>query len=125
MDINNILDSLGLDLTNPEVKRGAIEAIEAILASRHTGSISSDGMPGNSTIDVEIDPDLLQPSIKSGVDDFYEDPEINDEEKLLDKVKHNQGEDQESGEISQNSSGSNEDSSSDESTESDMEIQNS
>ena len=125
MDINNILDSLGLDLTNPEVKRGAIEAIEAILASRHTGSISSDGMPGNSTIDVEIDPDLLQPSIKSGVDDFDEDPEINDEEKLLDKVKHNQGEDQESGEISQNSSGSNEDSSSDESTESDMEIQNS
>lgn len=121
MNINDILDSLGLDLTNPEVKRGAIEAIEAILASRHTNSISSDDLPGNSTIDVEIDPDLLQPSIKSSADDFDEDTEINDEEKLLDKVKHNQGEDQESGGLSQNSSGSNEDSSSEDSAENNIE----
>ena len=32
MDIKDILDSLGLDFSNPEAKRGAMEAIKAILA---------------------------------------------------------------------------------------------
>jgi len=34
MEINDILSSLGIDLTNPEARRGAVEAIQAILNSR-------------------------------------------------------------------------------------------
>ena len=32
MDINKILQDLGIDLTNQEAKRGAVEAIDAILS---------------------------------------------------------------------------------------------
>ena len=38
MEINDILNKLGLDLTNPEVRRGAMEAIDAILTSRAPAS---------------------------------------------------------------------------------------
>jgi hypothetical protein len=34
MDINKILSDLGLDFSDPETKRGAMEAIDAILSSR-------------------------------------------------------------------------------------------
>ena len=102
MDIKDILDSLGLDFSNPEVKRGAVEAIEAILSSRATmpdvGSMGGgndrghDGGQDNTT-EVELDPDLLQPSIKqapTGVDNT--DIEIDDEENILDQIKHKESE---------------------------------
>lgn len=94
MDINDILNSLGLDFSNPEVKRGAIEAIEAILASRNTSG-GTGGSQGGQEIDVELDPDLIQPSIKqqpSGSDS--DDIEIEDEENILDQIKHNDSDDQ-------------------------------
>jgi hypothetical protein len=99
MDIKDILDNLGLDLSDPETKRGAIEAIDAILASRNTNVGSSGGAGagaggGQDTIDIEIDPDLIQPSIKNNsstaADDDYD---IDDEENLLDQVKHNENDD--------------------------------
>ena len=91
MDIESILSALGLDLTNPEVKRGAMEAIDAILGSRQP-NMSMDGMGGGplgGEQDIEIDPDLLQPSIKNKPQDTPDDIEVNDEENLLKKVKHN------------------------------------
>ena len=90
VDIESILKSLGLDLTNPEVKRGAMEAIDAILGSRQP-SMSMDGLGGMSGAeqDIEIDPDLLQPSIKNRPQENSDDIEIEDEEDLLKKVKHN------------------------------------
>jgi hypothetical protein len=95
MDIESILKSLGLDLTNPEAKRGAIEAIDAILGSRqpNDGFSGSTGGGGNEQ-DLEIDPDLLQPSIKNNSqtpDD--EDIEINDEDDILKDVKYNDSDD--------------------------------
>ncbi len=91
MDIKDILDSLGLDLSNPEAKRGAMEAIKAILDSRQPP------MPGGTMptgeIDVEIDPDLIQPSKKhsqSAPEDS--DIEIEDEEDVLKQIKHNDSE---------------------------------
>ena len=90
VDIESILKSLGLDLTNPEVKRGAMEAIDAILGSRQP-NMSMDGLGGMSGAeqDIEIDPDLLQPSIKNRPKENSDDIEIEDEEDLLKKVKHN------------------------------------
>lgn len=95
MDIESILSSLGLDLTNPEVKKGAIEAIDAILNSRQpvdnmTGGGGVSGV--NSEQDVEIDPDLLQPSIKNAQQGNSDDIEINDEEDVLKNIKHNDSE---------------------------------
>jgi hypothetical protein len=96
MEIKDILNKLGIDLSNPEAKRGALEAIDAILASRTPmdGMGSGGSMPGmNKEVEVELDPDLLQPSIKqapAGTDD--EDIEIEDEEKILDQIKHNDSE---------------------------------
>jgi hypothetical protein len=99
MDINDILNSLGLDLTNPEARRGAIEAIEAILGSRApTGSIS--GNMGGGEEDVEIDPDLLQPSQKHSPQGSMDDIEIEDEEHILDQVKQNESDDDESNDTS-------------------------
>ncbi len=91
MDIESILSSLGLDLTNPEVKKGAIEAINAILDSRQPlGDMSGGGAGGASgEQDVEIDPDLLQPSIKNSPQESSDDIEINDEEDILKDIKHN------------------------------------
>ena len=97
MDINDILSKLGLDLSSPEARRGAIEAIDAILTSREpvdSGSMGGGSMGGSNETEVELDPDLLQPSIKqnqpSGDD---EDIEIEDEENILDQIKHKDSED--------------------------------
>ena len=95
MDIESILSSLGLDLTNPEVKMGALEAIDAILASRQPNiSLGDTGLSSNpgGEEDVEIDPDLLQPSIKNQPQGSDDDIEINDEEDVLKDVKHNDSE---------------------------------
>ena len=58
MDINEILNSLGIDLTNPEAKRGAIEAIQAILDSRIPPPDMSGGAGGIAPPEKEIDVDL-------------------------------------------------------------------
>ncbi len=94
MDITKILKDLGIDFSNPDAKQGAIEAIDAILGSRSTMSGSGGGSSGGQDIEVEIDPDLIQPSIKQpagGMDD--EDIEIEDEEDILSQVKLNDSED--------------------------------
>ena len=94
MDIESILSSLGLDLTNPETKRGALEAIDAILDSR-APTMSMDGITGGmgGEQDIELDPDLLQPSIKNQPQESSDDVEINDEEDVLKNIKHNDSED--------------------------------
>ena len=89
VDIESILSSLGLDLTNPEVKKGAMEAIDAILGSRQSLDGLSGGGSGGGEQDIEIDPDLLQPSIKNSQQENSDDIEINDEEDILKDVKHN------------------------------------
>ena len=120
MDINNILASLGLDFSNPDVKQGALDAIEAILASRAPDISGDFGSVGGGETEVELDPDLLQPSIKhapSGTDD---DIEVEDEENILDQIKHN---DSEEPVDSTNSTGNDSDSDSEEdSTGRDSEI---
>ena len=94
MDIKDILNSLGLDLTNPEAKRGAIEAIQAILGSR-TPPPDISGMPmPKGEVDVEIDPDLLQPSQKYTQPESDEDIEIEDEDDVLSQIKRNEAEDE-------------------------------
>lgn len=98
MNIEDILASLGLDLTNPEVKRGAVEAIEAILDSRQP-PISMDAelgsiLTGGETVDVDIDPDLIQPSKKHQPQSSNDDVEIEDEEDILSQVKHNDSEEE-------------------------------
>ena len=91
VDIESILSSLGLDLTNPDVKKGAIEAIDAILGSRQPLDDMSGGGAGGAggEQDIEIDPDLLQPSIKNKPQGSSDDIEINDEDDILKDVKHN------------------------------------
>jgi hypothetical protein len=97
MDIKDILDSLGIDLANPEAKRGAVEAIQAILDSRtpppDMGGAGG-GMAPSGEIDVEIDPDLIQPSQKFSQPGSDEDIEIEDEEDILSQIKHNESEDE-------------------------------
>ena len=108
MEINDILIKLGLDLTNPETKRGALEAINAILGSRTPppeGDFGGGG--GGVSVDVEIDPDLIQPSQKYNSQSSSDDVEIDDEDDLLSKVKHNDSED----DFDNDTSGDNENSS--------------
>ncbi len=98
MDINEILNSLGIDLTNPEARRGAIEAIQAILDSR-TPPLDMSNVGGATTsgeVDVELDPDLIQPSQKFNPpsSDNDTDIEIEDEEDILSQIKHNESEDE-------------------------------
>jgi hypothetical protein len=96
MDINEILNSLGIDLTNPEARRGAIEAIQAILNSRTPPpdmSGAGGAFPPGQEVDVEIDPDLLQPSQKFNQPNSDMDVEIEDEEDVLSQIKHNESED--------------------------------
>ena len=92
MDIDKILSDLGLDFTDPETKRGALEAIDAIVSSRapqpDLGNLGGDG----GETDVELDPDLVQPSVKHKPTVSDDDIEIEDEEDLLDKIKHNDSE---------------------------------
>lgn len=100
MDIKDILDSLGLNLRDPEVRRGAVEAIQAILSSRTTPpDLGGDGISGmpipSEGIDVDIDPDLIQPSQKHGRPAGGDaDIEIEDEEDILSQIKHNESEDE-------------------------------
>ena len=100
MEIKDILSKLGLDLSNPDAKRGALEAIDAILASRTPdmnglgGGAGSGG--GSNETEVELDPDLIQPSIKQSPtsDDMGDDDiEIEDEEDILSQIKHKDSED--------------------------------
>lgn len=96
MDINDILDSLGLDLSDPETKRGAMEAIEAILNSRVPDSsddIVGGGGASNEVTEIELDPDLIQPSKKHTSDMEDSDVEIEDEEDILSQIKLNDSED--------------------------------
>lgn len=108
MDINDILDSLGLDLSDPEAKRGAVEAIEAILDSRVPDE-SGDGVGfGGGETDVEIDPDLIRPSKKHASELSDTEIEIEDEEDILNQIKVNDSEDDLDLDNSSNSSGDNE-----------------
>lgn len=96
MEINDILSKLGLDLSNPEVKRGAIEAIDAILTSRSPitgGDLGGSTSEGGGEQEVELDPDLLQPSVKQAPSGTDDDIEIEDEENILDQIKHKDSED--------------------------------
>ena len=96
MEINDILSKLGLDLSNPEVKRGAIEAIDAILTSRSPitgGDLGGSTGEGGGEQEVELDPDLLQPSVKQAPSGTDDDIEIEDEENILDQIKHKDSED--------------------------------
>lgn len=91
MDINEILSDLGLDLSNPETRKGALDAIKAILDSRTPlPSGAGGGMGGTGQdIDIEIDPDLIQPSQKHQPPMPEGDFEIEDEEDILSQVKQN------------------------------------
>jgi hypothetical protein len=126
MDIKDILDNLGLDLTNPEVKRGAIEAITAILDSRKPSdpSIGSPSSSNGSDVeDVEIDPDLIQPSIKNQPPSLSNnDVEIEDEENILDQIKHNDSDIDSSNNSSGGTDNSSSQSSNSEKSESDLDI---
>lgn len=103
MEIKDILDSLGLDLSNDEIKRGAIEAIDAILASRqpapNMGGLG--GMSGD--LEVELDPDLIQPSKKQpSTTSSNDDIEIEDKEHILDQIKQNEPDEPIEGDTSTN-----------------------
>lgn len=89
MDIDKILEMLGLDLSNPEVKRGALDAIEAILSSRIPQENLDGGAGLSNEIDLELDPDLIQPSIKHQATNTNNDIEVEDEDNVLDSIKHN------------------------------------
>jgi hypothetical protein len=68
-----------------------MEAIDAILSSREPPISTPDG--GGET-EVELDPDLLQPSVKHYGDASDDDIEIEDEEDILSQVKTNDSEDE-------------------------------
>ena len=107
MDVNEILKELGLDLTNPEVKRGAMEAIDAILSSRIPPASMGDldgGMGMSGEMDVELDPDLIQPSQKHQPQETPNDIEIEDEDNILDSIKQNDSDET----FDNNTSGNNE-----------------
>jgi hypothetical protein len=116
VNIKDILDNLGLDLSNPETKRGALEAIEAILNSRTPpesfGGGGGGSMSGGSAEDIEVDPDLLQPSVKHQTPDTDADVEIEDEENLMNQVKFNDSEETPEGDTSGNEASNSNDSSS-------------
>lgn len=116
MDINDILSTLGLDFSNSDVKQGALAALDAILDSRQPPSTGGGGMLNNEN-ELEIDPDLIQPSQKfndPGFDDDL-DIEIDDEDEVLSQVKRNQTDANNAGDSSETGGG---DSSSDASEDS-------
>lgn len=108
-DIKEILQTLDLDLSNPEVVRAASDAIKKILAGRQGGGAGggdslSDRLGGKATrpndegedtaepIDLgefeqEIDPNLIQPPERRSMSSDEVETEIEDEENVLDKVK--------------------------------------
>ena len=115
MEIKDILDTLGLDFSNPEVKRGAIDAIEAILNSRATIDLGGDfggGGVGGTTTEIELDPDLLQPSVKQTPPDIQDDIEVEDEDNILDQIRHKESENDNAGSSSGSEAKSNDDSTS-------------
>lgn len=91
MDIDKILSDLGLDFTDPETKRGALEAIDAIVSSRAPQPDLGD-LGGGGETDIELDPDLVQPSVKHKPTASDDDIEIEDEEDILSQMKHNDSE---------------------------------
>lgn len=92
MKIDKLLQALNLDLSNPEVVKGALGALEAILASRQSGGGSGGGGAGGGDMEVELDPELIMPSSKSAAD-IDDDFEIEDEDDILSKIKQNKNED--------------------------------
>lgn len=106
-DIKEILQTLDLDLSNPEVVRAASDAIKKILAGRQGGGTGggslSDRLSGKATrptdddegaepIDLgefeqEIDPNLIQPPENAQMSSDEVETEIEDEENVLDKIK--------------------------------------
>lgn len=112
MTIDEIIAKLGIDLKNPEAKRGALDAIDAIITSRMPQPLGGlGGMSSNNDEpeEVEIDPDLIRPSIKHTNNGNPEDIEIDDEDNILSQIKHNDSEEsssQQSRDSSDNSSGS-------------------
>lgn len=93
MDIKDILQSLGLDFTNPEAKKGAMEAIAAILAGRQGQSMAPSGnMTGDGDVDLgehdmDVDPNLIQPPQLNSSGQSNIETEIQDDEDLLKQVK--------------------------------------
>ena len=106
-DIKEILQTLDLDLSNPEVVRAASDAIKKILAGRQGGGASGDSLsdrlsgkatrPTNDEEDTEpidlgefeqeIDPNLIQPPENAQMSSDEVETEIEDEENVLDKIK--------------------------------------
>lgn len=110
--IEEILAALNIDFTDPDARAGALEAIEAIQNSRAAGALSGfdlgelgGGGGQDEEAEVEIDPDLIQPSDKSNSSAPSEDVEIEDDEDLLSQIKVNTSEDS-SSDMNQENSGS-------------------
>lgn len=116
MKIDKLLKALNLDLSNPEVVKGALGALDAILASRQAGGGSGGSGGGGGDMEVELDPELIMPSSK-GSADVDDDFEIEDEDDILSKIKQNKSEEEDSSESS-DKSGQGDSSSSSSSTDS-------
>lgn len=107
-DIKEILQTLDLDLSNPEVVRAASDAIKKILAGRQGGGAGgdslSDRLGGKATrpndegednaepldlgeFEQKIDPNLIQPPERRSMSSDEVETEIEDEENVLDKVR--------------------------------------
>lgn len=93
MDAARIFDALGIDLSDADARKGAVEAIAAILDSRRPPMKLDLGMDLSGTQDVDIDPDLIQPSAKFDAEESDTDIEIQDDEDILSQVKRNDSED--------------------------------
>lgn len=120
MKIDKLLKALNLDLSNPEVVKGALGALDAILASRQAGGGSGGSGGGGGDMEVELDPELIMPSSKSSAD-VDDDFEIEDEDDILSKIKQNKSEEEDSSESS-DKSGQGDSSSSSSSTDSSDEM---
>ena len=93
MDSEQILSALGIDLSDADARKGAVDAISAILDSRKPPMKLDLGMDLGGTQDVDIDPDLIQPSAKFDAEESDADIEIQDDEDILSQVKRNESED--------------------------------
>lgn len=110
MTIDEIIASLGIDLTNPEAKRGALDAIDAIITSRQPipPSMGSMATSSQEPEEVEIDPDLILPSAKNTTQSTANDAdiEIEDEDDVLSQIKRNDSDEASSQQSSSNQNGS-------------------